>query len=752
MARSLRHAPLLVPLLAAFAASAAGEACRLGKPCDSAYWALCRGGGELAAALRSEPGEAAATRRLAPVLIRATRAERDEQQRYRLSGGVRLERADQRLATEALLFESLGGRFASEGPLAYLDRNLAAESARAEGVLGEERASLEQVRYELVRTRGSGSAARIRREPGEVSVLERVSFSTCDLEDRRWEFEAAEIRLDHAAGWGEGRDLRLRVGGLPILWAPYWRFPLDDRRRSGFLTPVIGSSSNTGIDLTIPYYLNLAPNYDATAALRLIGGRGTMFAGEARYLTRREQGEVELALLPDDNEFGARRWSWRLAHHGRYGAGWLLDARLGRVSDRSYLEDFGDSVTRTATRLLYSRAALSRRLGRFTAELSADAWQVTDPLFPPGAEPYARRPRLLLAGRQPLPGGLEFGLSAEAVAFRRDDALEGERLDAQATLSLNAERAFGHLRPALGWRHTAYRLDRPEARRPSRTLPILSLDAGLVFERDASLRGRPFLHTLEPRLHYLYVPFREQGALPVFDTGQPAFSVAQLFRSNRFVGADRQGDADQLAWLLTQRLIDDGGSERLALSLGQIRYRRPPRVTLPGEPPPGPARSPWIAELELALDRNWRLALAEHWDPERDRAEFLSARIEYRTEAARAGRGGLVGALSYRFRRDYLEQYDFSLLVPLAEGWRGFARWNYSRRDRQTLEALAGFEFETCCTAWRVLARRYLRNVQGDFNNGLWLELELKGLGSLGRKAAPLLERAILGYGSRPWD
>ncbi len=728
----------------------AAQVCRLGKPCDPSYWRFCRaepllGGGPEAEATHAK-------RESAPVLISAATAERDEKQVYRLAGGVTLSRADQRLETEALLYDGRARHFLAEQPLLYRDRNLAAASARGEGSLAEERAVLEAVRYELVGTRGSGEAARIRREPGEVSILEQVTFSTCDLDDRRWEFSAREIELDHASGWGEGRDLRLKVGGVPILWAPYWRFPLDDRRRSGFLTPVIGSSSNTGIDLTVPYYLNLAPNYDATVALRLIGGRGGMLMSEGRYLTRRERGEAEFTLLPDDRDFGARRWSWMILHDGRYGPGWNFHARLARVSDRNYFEDFGDSVTRTATRLLFSRAALERRFGPLRIELSADAWQVTDPLFPEGAEPYARRPRLWVEGRERLAGELESFLAAEFVSFRKDGAVEGERADLVAGVAWNLERAFGFLRPEVAYRQTSYRLDRPTDRSPQRGLPIVSLKGGLFFERDVALSGRRFQHTLEPRLHYLYVPFRDQDRLPVFDTAAPAFSAAQLFRTNRFVGADRQGDADQLAWMIDQRLIDEQGRERAAFSLGQIHYRRPPRVSLPAEPAPGPSRSPWIAELDLALDRNWRVVLSEQWDAERDRSEFTAARIEYRTAAAREGRGGLVAALSYRFRRDFLEQYDFSLLLPFAEHWRGFARWNYSTRDRQTLEALAGVEYETCCTAWRFMARRYLRNVQGDFNNGIWLELELKGLGSLGRKAAPLLERAILGYGSRPWD
>jgi LPS-assembly protein len=740
-------ASLLAALLLALPApTEAAARCRPGKPCDPRVWSLC----SVDAMLPSyEPGLPLTGDREAHSTYLSARAiDVSDRDVYLLEGAVEVRRLDQLLKTERLRFSQTAQTYAADTPLSYQDRNMVLEAARASGDLIADRGRMDQVRYQFIQARGSGEAASIELLDGDNSVLEAVTYSTCDPGQRYWEFNARSIELDHEAGWGVGRNMSLRVGDVPILYMPYWRFPLDDRRQTGFLVPLIGSSSNTGIDLTIPYYLNLAPNYDATLNTRLIGGRGVMVGGQARYLFPGQSGDLEAHFLPDDNDFGAKRWFWRYRHQGSYAGGWSFFTNLSRVSDPFYFEDFGDSLTRTATRLLFSRAVLTRQWTHYRMSFGADRWQVTDPLFPEGGEPYRREPRITLNGSQPLGAGFDFAIASELVAFRKDGALDGERLDLYPHLTWKAERGYGFLRQELGLRHTGYRLDRDQAANPSRSTPIAAFDAGLYFDRETRLFGRGFVQTLEPRLYYLYVPFREQGDIPVFDTLEPAFAFSQLFRTNRFVGADRQMDANQLGVALATRYIDERGLERISASIGQIRHFEPQRVQLPGRPARDVSGSPIVGELDLRFDRNWRVTLGQQWDPAEDRSEFTSARLQYRFDRDALADQQVVAGLSYRYRRDFLEQFDFSLLWPVRPNLRLFNRWNYSLRDDQTLEALIGAEYETCCTVWRGMVRRYIRNVQGDFNNGIWLELELKGLGNLGRKSGHLLERAILGYGS----
>ncbi|HRQ63247.1 MAG TPA: LPS assembly protein LptD [Xanthomonadaceae bacterium] len=737
---------LAVLWLAVPAPAESAPRCRAGKPCDPRVWALCRVDAMLPSYTPGLPLEG--DREAHSTYLSARAIDISERDHYLLEGDVVVRRLDQILKTERLRFSQIEQTYTADLPLSYQDRNMLVEATRASGDLDSDSGRMEEVRYQFIQARGSGEAASVELIDGDNSVLSRVTYSTCDPEERRWEFRAQAIELDHEAGWGTGRNMSLRVADVPILYMPYWRFPLDERRQTGFLMPVIGSSSNTGVDLAIPYYLNLAPNYDATLSVRLIGGRGVMAGAQGRYLFPGQRGDLEANFLPDDNDFGAKRWFWRYRHDGRYADGWTFFTHLSRVSDPHYFEDFGDSLTRTATRLLFSRAVLGKQWTHYRFTIGADSWQVTDPLFPVGGEPYRRQPRLTLNGSQPLGAGFDFAVASELVAFRKDGADNGQRLDLYPHLVWKAERGYGFLRQELGLRYTGYHLDRDQVSSPSRTTPIAAFDAGLFFDRDTSLFGRNFVQTLEPRLFYLYVPFRDQDAIPLFDTLEPAFGFSQLFRTNRFVGADRQMDANQLSAAVSSRFIDDRGLERITATFGQIRYFQPQRVQLPGRPARDVSGSFIVGEVDLRFDKNWRVTLGQQWDPAAERSEFTSARLQYRFDHDADIGEQVVFGLSYRNRRDFLEQYDLSVLWPVRRNLRLLSRWNYSMRDRQTLEALAGFEYETCCTVWRGLVRRYIRNVQGDFNNGIWLELELKGLGNLGRKAGPLLERAILGYGS----
>jgi LPS-assembly protein len=664
---------------------------------------------------------------------------------YRLEGDVLLQRADQRLAAERLDYVHSSTAYDARGDVRYQDRDLALSAERAVGVLTEDRSRLEQVQYQLIGLRGRGSADSIALQ-GPLSSLAQVSYTTCDPGDRGWRLDAAQIDLDHDEGVGRARKATLRIGPVPVFWLPYASFPIDERRRTGFLYPVIGSNDG-GIDLQVPYYLNLAPHYDATLTPRLIGRRGLMLGGEFRWLGARQGGIVDASWLPDDRLAGRDRGAFSLRQDARLDRHWALRSNLNHVSDPRYFEDFGDSLTSISTSLLESATGLYGRGLGWQASLAAQAWDITDPHVPVSAEPFRRLPRAAAQWSRPYFGWLELGIGAEAVAFDHRERAGAVRYDLRPWLALPLERSWGYLRPEIAYRHTGYRLDRElleqgfAERAPTRDTPIYSFDAALLFERDSQLFGRRLLQTLQPRLYYLRVPFEDQSALPVFDTRELDFSFAQLFRSNRFSGADRQMDANQATVAVTSRWLDaDDGRELGALSLGQIRYFDPQRVQLPGRPATDLSRSAWVAEAEFVLDERWRLGLVQHWDPNLDKTTLSGLRGQWR------GSQGQLANLAYRYRRDRLEQVDASFAWPISHAWRAIGRWNYSLREDSTLEAFGGFEWEGCCIAARLIARHYVRNREGEKNNAIYFELELKGLASLGRRSGEFLERAILGY------
>ncbi|HET7370978.1 MAG TPA: LPS assembly protein LptD, partial [Gammaproteobacteria bacterium] len=273
----------------------------------------------------------------------------------------------------------------------------------------------------------------------------------------------------------------------------------------------------------------------------------------------------------------------------------------------------------------------------------------------------------------------------------------------------------------------------------SRAAPILSLDGGLVFERDAGFGG--LIETLEPRLYYLYVPYRDQSGIPLFDTSGATFNYLQLFSDNRFNGVDRLGDANQLSYALTTRFVQpDTGRELFAASIGQIHYFRNRLVTLPGQPPETRPTSDIIGELRLNLDDHWTTTAALQWNPHTHKNDVAAFQFQYH------GNANQVVNLGYRFRRDRLEEADVSFAWPVARHWKLVGRWNYSLKDQETRETFAGFQYENCCWAFVFLNRRYLRT-SGEIASSLYFELLFKGLGRLGRDIEEFLERGILGYG-----
>lgn len=673
---------------------------------------------------------------------------------YRLEGDVEIQRADQRVAAAMLHFNPENETWRAEGQVQYQDAGMLMQAGSAEGALEDQSATLTQLRYQLLRMRGNGEAERATNR-GDHSRLEGVSYTTCDPDDRQWTIHARRVDIDQDEGMATIRRGTLRIGKVPVLYLPIATLPIDERRKTGFLFPSMSASRSRGFDFEAPYYLNLAPNYDLTLTPRLMTKRGVMLGAEFRYLTDTQRGRLYGAWLPDDDQTGEDRGTLTWEHRGRLGANWQFVSNVNHISDDRYFEDFGDSLSMAATSLLESVAGVYGRGVGWSASLSVEDWTIADPYVPKSAEPFRRLPRAQLAWEHPFQGGLVTGVRAEGVVFDRSGRLDATRLDLNPYVGWRLERAAGFLRPELGLRHTQYRLDGDYAanypqRSPSRTTPVLSLDSGLVFERNASLFGNRALQTLEPRLYYLNVPYRNQDQIPIFDTQELGFSWGQLFRPNRFSGADRQADANQATLALSTRFFEeDSGRERLSASLGQIRYFEAQRVQMPGAEIVDRAGSAFVADLDLQLDDRWSVAVSQQWDPSRELSDLSTLRSQYRF-----GGAGVVN-FAYRFRRDAriatrdrvtLEQFDASALIPLNERWRLVGRWNYSLLDDTTLEAFAGVEWENCCLATRVLARRYIRNFEGEANTSLYVELELKGLSTLGRKSGELLERAILGY------
>ncbi len=705
-------------------------------------------------------------------------------------GNVALKRGDQFLGTDNLSIDTETGNYVAEGNVRYSDSSIRLVAKRAEGNQETDTHKITDIRYQLVSRRGNGGAESIDLQ-GAVGQMHHSTYTTCDPSQPVWKLSAPQIEVDNDEGFGTARNAVLRIGKVPVLYAPWFKFPIDDRRQTGLLYPKLSLSGRNGVDYTQPIYFNLAPNYDDTLSPRWMSKRGLLLDNEFRYLYGDGRGQLDTAWMPHDKLRDRERGKIDFSGYHNLDSHWQARANLSWVSDERYIEDFANRLVGVTSSNLQSTLGLYGTGRTWTAGLMADHWQLTDYTLTEASLPYSRQPRLYASWNDSFGRWFEAGVYAEAVRFVHDDihlkdpaSYErtgvvwqqpgGARLDIKPYISMPLAGASWYITPTLAWRHTAYKLERgladsirrsqlladgidpntatPEQLRgnvsPERSLPIASLDMGVYFDRETRIGGDAYLHTLEPRLFYLNTPYRDQRDLPLFDTRAFTFSWGQMFRDSRYTGADRQNDANQLTAALTTRLIrQEDGREKLSASIGQITYFEDSRVTLNGsEHVVEQGKSAWVADVNWAITDRWTLGSTYQWNPRYRKEDLASIRARYLLPE-----DGVVN-LSYRYRRnpntgtDQLKQADFSFLYPINPRWSIVGRYYYSLYDHKPLEIIGGVQWDSCCLAVRALARRYVRNREGDMNNSLQVEFVLKGLGSAGQDTDRTLRRAILGY------
>jgi LPS-assembly protein len=661
-------------------------------------------------------------------------------------------------------------------------------------------ADFKSAQFELLQRPARGTAQTMNLTPEGILNLKDVTFTTCPPNDKSWLLTAKDITLDTRAKVGEASHARIDFKGVPIIYLPRLSFPLGDERKSGFLYPTIGTRSSVGFELAVPYYWNIAPNMDFTAQPIVYSRRGIDLGGDFRYLEPGSRGELSWNYLPYDMVYAGSRSDVRLrntadlTHNLRF----VVDAET--VSDPLYFQDFSQGPEGTSTAFVERRGTFSYRDDHWRIDGEAQEYETIDNTLAEVNRPYARVPSLSAGadfgwGPRSL---LRYGFDSEFTNFDRDvthianctpppgfvsPCVTGWRADVTPTVSLNLGGPGYYLRPALAYRATQYELDNTlpgENARPSRALPIASVDTGLQFERDLGSTGYRKV-TLEPRMLYLYVPYRNQNDLPVFDTALPDLVPVELFRTNRYVGADRVSDANQVAMGLTSRLLDGhNGRQFLALTIGQIYYFEAPRVVLPYEVPQTGTRSDFVTQLAINAFKDWSSNIGLVWNPQTSQTERTDVNIQYKPAPDK------VINLAYRFERGTIhpasqcniidadgaataaltaaeysqsgicgfEQVELSGAWPVAGHWNAFAREVYSLQDRTPLESFVGFQYGSCCWRLRFGARRYISRRPltpestsvGAQDTGAWLQLELTGLASVGSASDAFLKDEIRGY------
>lgn len=677
------------------------------------------------------------------------------------TGNVEVTRSGQELKSDNATYDQLSGDIVASDNVQIRDSDIILKAKQAEWSTTKDEGYLSDAEYQLKEGHARGNADRVHRQGKTKTSLTNATYTTCDVDSDAWLLDSSNVELDHVESVGEARDVTVRLGGIPLFYTPYISFPLTDERKSGFLTPSVGSSSETGFDARVPYYWNISPDKDATITPRYMSDRGLMLNGEFRYLTENQKGIINAGFLASDDlkrdgkdinpSYEDDRKHFSLKHTGRFASRWYSNIDYNYVSDKTYFEDFGSNLS------LASTTHINRQLN---LGYVGDNWEFIGRLqgyqtLTDVSRPYQRLPQLLIKGSYPDQAmGLTYGINAEYVAFDHADKIEGQRFDIEPSVSLPWVSAAGFITPRLAFRHTRYSLDDSVNiggdKSPSRTLPIASIESGLFFEKELTFSDKSYIQTLEPRAFYLHIPERDQSDLPLFDSSLRTFSMGQLFAYDRFSGTDRVGDTNQLTLAVTSRIINQKtGKENLRVSLGQIQYFKDRKVSLSNNNIETQSDSDMVAEVVASIAKEWTARGEIQWNPHGDTSNMSALQLRYQNET-----GHLLN-ITHRYRREGtstvngLEQIDISTRIPLNERWSIVGRWYRSLKENRTLEGLAGIEYDSCCWATRLVLRNYVNDASDrDRNVAIFFQIELKGLGNFGQKAETLLERSILGYGS----
>ncbi|MGH8235048.1 MAG: LPS-assembly protein LptD [Rhodanobacteraceae bacterium] len=686
-------------------------------------------------------------REASPAQLYGDRFSSPDSNLYHLNGNASLQRLDQLLRADRITYNEDTTAYNAAGHVRYQESDMLLSANRMRGTTEPEYGVADNVLYQMLTSRGNGKATQAIMLDQNRGKFHQVTYSTCDIDNRLWVIQSKRMTTDENKGRAYAHDVTMRIKGVPFLWLPYMSFPIDNTRQSGFLYPSFGSRGNGGFFFALPYYLNLAPNYDATLTPILYAERGVMMDGQFRYLTSSSHGELDLDYMPQDRVADRNRGYLKFVNQTTLPWNLSWSTNIQHVTDPYYFQDFGQNLTTSAVTVLSSSSYITSSGNWWNAGIGADVYQMTDPPLTDQSAPYRRLPRLFFNAERPIGGlgGPEWGVNAEAVRFVRPDSLDGDRFDLYPYLAWPLQGAAWFVRPELGYRYTTYDLQKPVMpdgpTNPSRGMPIFDLDAGLIFERDTHLFGQDYTQTLEPRIYYLYVPYRNQENLPLFDTQPLTFDFWQLFTTNSYSGADRQENANNLSLALTTRFLDSNGDEKLSASIGQIRYFDPELVTLsPGGKSVDYSGSNYVGNLTLALNDNWRLTTSQQWNPNTDETDVSTVGLQRRLWG-----GGIVN-FDYRYRRGLLEDADVSAEIPIGNSWKLIGQYDYSMMDHNVVDAFAGLQWNSCCMAVSVLARHYITNLQGDTNTAIMVEVEFKGLGAYGERTGTFLRNAILGY------
>lgn len=659
--------------------------------------------------------------------LQSDKVEVSEKNISRFKGHVVIQQNDKRIETEQAEYTKQTEQVEAKGDVRFITPGIQVKSETANFNLKNNHALLQKSEYQSLSSRARGQASTIEIKNSNTAELTDATYTTCDPGKTDWLLSASSITLDNQSHQGYAKNVVIRFKDVPFFYFPYLRFPLGDERLSGFLFPYFGSSDQHGAELKIPYYWNIHPQLDATISPWYMSKRGTLLHTEFRYLTENSTGTLISEYLRKDKVFNDDREFVHWKHTSTPGLGWQTNIEYNSVADTEHLTDFTDNLNSTSTTYLNRKGDIGYNSPNWLFNIKAENHQIIS-----GTNPYKRLPQITLNSRYKIKdNALNYSLQSEAVRFDHADyKVIGERIHIKPSISYPISSAAGFFKPKISVQYTDYNLEQTSGETNfSRTVPGFSLNSGLFFERDTQLFNNAYIQTLEPQLFYVYVPYEDQSALPVFDTSAYAFNLNQSFADYRFNGVDRIGDDNRLTAALATRFINSSnGQETFMARVGQIYYFADRKVQLPDTAIESNSRSNIIAELKTNFSAygNWSLSSQHEWDPKAEENVSSSSKLAYQYKKFTAN-------FAHRYQRDALETREVKMNWELNSRWNMNVAHLYNLRDEHIIENLLGINYESCCWGLRLSAKeRYLNSSETD--RGVYLELVLKGLGDFGIK------------------
>lgn len=708
--------------------------------------------------------------KLEEIKIHSQRTEAQLGNRAKFNGNVSFSQGARRISAEEAILDQDKEQLDANGNLIFQDERFTVTAESLTAQMRSNQATLKGAQYWLHGQQVHGDAKNLEITKDNNLLLSQTNFTTCPPDQVSWLLEAEKIKIDSEEEWGEIWDAKLRIADIPILYIPYMTVPVSDKRKSGLLFPQVSSSTTNGIELALPYYWNISPEYDLTFTPHYMSSRGLFLKTEFRYLSDNDQqGQLNIEFLGNDDKLDGspNRYLYHWQHQGAIDENWRVRANFTQVSDNNYFNDLDSEISRSTDNQLFRVGEMAY----FEQDWNFSARVQDIDVLGTIQEPYQVMPQLNFNYlRADIWKNLDFSFNTELTNFtHKDNSFDtATRLHLEPTLTLPIHKPAGSFTAEAKLLQTYYAQDIQSDNTQlddnvSRTIPQIRVHGKANFERPIYAFEQNYRQTLEPQLQYLYTGHEDQTGVGLYDTAQLQNDYFGLFRDRRFSGLDRIADANQLTYGLTTRLFDESNNEQFKFSLGQIVYFEDSKVQLDESIiEDKPSSSVLAAELDMHVQSDWFLSSAIQFDTKRNDTQKSEVALDYRPSTNK------LVQVSYRYVPDLLNtntnntvniaQTGLRVAWPINDSLYFVGNWYYDLKEERSVETYTGLQYESCCWAARLSYHYRIKTNYDDFDNpsiesrelfesGIYLNFVIKGLGGSGPLGvADMLNDGLFSY------